>query len=234
MIIDKYLHFENFRQIRVKQALSANNPGEAEILILDGIKIALQDNAAGTAHQWKDQLLELYKQQKEAFKYNKLARELFVENTSDIRYFNIYKQTCPRDSWVEKRDKLIDELKNKKRGYYSGIPLDDLAQIYIEEHMIDELFKIVSSSNSIHTIIKYTNNLKFKYAAELLEYYKAAIEIQAEQTGRNVYTALVQYLKQMAGLNGGLSAAKALKESLSDKYKNRPAMKEEFKKLNWD
>ena len=233
-IIDMYLNFKKFRQIRVEQALSANNPKKAEKLILDGIKVALQDDAPGTAHQWKDQLLELYRQQKQAFKYNKLARELFVENTSDMKYFKIYKQTSPKDGWEEQRNKLIAELRNKKRGYYSGIPLDDLAKIYIEEQMIDELFEIVSSSNSIHTIIKYTNNLKSKYAAELLEYYIAAIEIQAEQTGRNVYAALVQYLKQMAKLKGGLPAAKTLKESLLNKYKNRPAMKEEFKKLNWD
>jgi hypothetical protein len=38
----------------------------------------------------------------------------------------------------------------------------------------------------------------------------------------------------MAKLKGGLTAAKALKESLLEKYKNRPAMKEEFKILNWD
>ena len=233
-IIDSYLHFEKFRQIRVEQALSANNPEKAEKLILDGIKIAQQDDAPGTVHQWKDQLLELYKQQKQAFRYNKLARELFIENTSDIKYFKIYKQTSPKNDWKEKRNKLIAELKNKKRGYYGGISLDDLAKIYIEEQMIDELFAIVSSSNSIHTIIRYTNHLKNKYPAELLEYYKAAIEIQAEQTGRNVYASLVQYLKQMAKLKGGLPAAKAVKASLLDKYKNRPAMKEEFRKLNWD
>ena len=233
-IIDTYLHFEDFRQIRVQQALAENNPDKAEKLILDGIKVAQQDDAPGTVHQWKDQLLELYKQQKEAFKYNKLARELFVENTSNINYFKTYKQTSPKDGWSNKRNKLIAELKNKKRGYYSGISLDDLAQIYIEEQMIDELFEIVRSSNSIHTIMKYTNHLKSKYPAELLEYYKAAIEIQAEQTGRNVYVSLANYLKQMAKLKGGLPAAKALKESLLDKYKNRPAMKEEFRKLKWD
>ena len=233
-IIDTYLHFEDFRKIRVQQALSENNPERAEKIILDGIKVAEQDNAPGTVHQWKDQLLELYRQQKETFKYNNLARELFIENTSDIKYFRIYKQTSPKNGWEAKRNKLIAELKNKKRGYYSGISLDDLAQVYIEEQMIEELFEIVSSSNSIHTIMKYTNHLKSKYPAELLEFYKAAIEIQAEQTGRNVYASLVNYLKQMAKLKGGFPAAKALKESLLDKYKNRPAMKEEFGKLNWD
>mgnify|MGYP003638218387 CR=1 FL=1 len=233
-IIDTYLHFEDFRQMRVQQALSENNHNKAEKLILDGIKVAQEDDAPGTVHQWKDQLLELYKQQNEAFKYNKLARELFVENTSNINYFKIYKQTSPKDGWEDKRNKLIAELKNKKRGYYSGVSQDDLAQIYIEEQMMDELFEIVRSSNSIHTLMKYTNHLKEKYPAELVEYCGAAIEIQAEQTGRNVYISLVNYLKQMAKLNGGLPAAKALEESLLGKYKNRPAMKEEFRKLNWD
>ncbi len=233
-IIDTYLHFEYFRQIRVQQALSENNPDKAEKLILDGIKVAQQDDAPGTVHQWKDQLLELYRQQNETFKYHKLARELFAENTSSINYFKIYKQTSPKEGWPDKRNKLIAELKNKKRGYYSGICLDDLAQIYIEEQMIDELFEIVRSSNNIHTIMEYTDHLKEKYPAELVEYYRAAIEIQAESTGRHVYVELVQYLKQMAKLKGGLPAAKALKESLLDKYKNRSAMKEEFRKLSWD
>ena len=233
-IIDSYLHFEKFRQIRVEQALVDNDPEKAEKLILEGIKIAGQENAPGIVHQWKDKLLELYKQQKETFKYNKLARELFVENTSDIKYFQIYKKTSPKDDWGDRRKKLIVELKNKKQGYYRGISLDDLAKIYIEENMIDELFEIVSSSNSIHSIIKYTSHLKLKYPAELLEYYKAAIEIQAENTGRNVYAEIVGYLKQMAKLQGGQSEAKSLKESLLNKYKNRPAMNDEFKKLNWD
>ncbi|MCG8483132.1 MAG: SWIM zinc finger family protein, partial [Clostridia bacterium] len=143
-IIDTYLHFEKFRQIRVEQALLENDPEKAEILILEGINIAKQENAPGIVHNWKEQLLELYKQQKEVYKYNKLARELFLENTSDIKYFRIYKQTSPEDGWVKQRNKLIAELKNKKWGYYRGISLDDLAQIYIEELMIDELFEIVS------------------------------------------------------------------------------------------
>lgn len=233
-IIDTNLHFQEFRKIRVEQALAENNLEKTEKLILDGIKVAEKEDAPGTVHQWKDQLLELYKLQEDTFKYNKLARELFVENTSSIKYFNIYKQTSPTDGWENKRNKLIAELKSKKRGYYTGISIDDLAKIYIEEQMIEELFEIVSSSNRIHTLIKYTNYLKSKYPTELLEYYKAAIEIEAEHTGRNVYRELVQYLKQMAKLKGGLTAAKHLRTALLNKYKNRRAMKEEFLKLNWD
>ncbi|MCW3786431.1 SWIM zinc finger family protein [Plebeiibacterium sediminum] len=233
-IIDSYLHLKDFRQTRVKEALATNQLKKAEDLIQEGIKIALKDNEQGTVRQWKDQLLEVYKKQNQTVNYNKLAKELFIENTYEIKYFKFYKATSPKDGWETKRNKLIAELKNNKRGYYGGIPIDNLASIYIEEQMIEQLFALVSSSNSIHTIIRYTNHLKSKYTSELLEYYKAAIEIEAEQTGRNVYETLVQYLKQMSKLKGGLPAAKALKDSLLNNYKNRPAMKEIFKKLNWN
>ena len=99
--------------------------------------------------------------------------------------------------------------------------------------MMDKLFEIVSGSNSIHTIIRYTKYLEAKYTPELLEFYKAGIEIEAQQTGRKVYAALAQYLKQMAKLKGGLAVAKALAESLLNQYKNRPAMKDEFERLGW-
>lgn len=234
MIIDTYLHFAEFRQIRVDQFLAEHNSEKAEELILEGIHIAHQEKAPGTARQWKDQLLVLYKNQNHNKKFNALARELFIENTSEIKYYRYYKQSSSSAEWVKLRNVLITELKKPSVGFFRGISLKNLAQIYIEEQMIDELFEIVTASNNIHSIISYTDQLKEKYSFELLEYYKAGIEIEARHTGRNAYVSLVEYLKKMAELKGGKSAAKALKESLINQHKNRPAMKEEFKKLNFD
>jgi hypothetical protein len=234
VIIDQNLQFEEFRQIRVKQAIDNNNFANAEKLILEGIKIAQKQDLPGVIHKWKDQLLDLNKQQNKNKEYSELARELFVENTSEIKYFLLFKRTIFKEHWIEQRNKLILELKNKKCGYYKGVPVDDLAHIYIEEQMFDDLFKLVSKSNSIYTIIRYTDHLKEEYSDDLIKMYKSAIEGAALYTGRNVYADLVEYLKLMAKLKGGLKAAKSLKESLLDKYKNRPAMKDEFKKLNWN
>jgi len=233
-IIDSNLHLEEFRQIRVEEAISDNHFSKAEKLIHAGIKIAKQNDALGTVHEWKDRLLELYKQGEESSKYNNLSRELFVENTSSINYFRIYKQTSSQESWEEQRTKLIAELKSQKREYYNGIFIDDLANIYIEEQMTDELFELVKSSNSVHSTIKYTKYLKDEYPSGLLVCYKSAIEAQAVHTGRKVYEELVGYMEQMSKLENGLEAAKAIKNALLEKYKNRPAMKEEFGKLNWD
>lgn len=233
LVIDTNLHLEDLRKMRVKQVLADGDIATAVKLILEGIELAKKDNYPGTVHQWKDQLLGLYHEHEMIERYNALAKELFLENSSSMDYFRVYKKTSPEEEWDSRRNNLIAQLK-KKEGNYYRYHSDALANVYLEENMIDELFEIVTGANSMHTLIRYTKYLKEKYSSELLEYYKAAIEIAAEQSGRSVYQALVGYLKEMAKLKGGKVAAKQLKDSLLDRYKNRPAMKEEFKKLNWD
>ncbi|MCM4169214.1 hypothetical protein KCTC52924_00724 [Arenibacter antarcticus] len=233
-IIDEYLDFSKFRQIRVDSALADNDYNQAKGLILKGVEIAGQENESGTIHDWKVQLLEVYKQQGDDIQYRNLARELFVENTSKIAYYRYFKQTIPVGDWEFERNRLIAELRNRQHLHYQGIPLNDMAQILIEEQMIIELLQLVGASNNIYMIMEYTHLLEPEYSVELLGYYKTAIETEANNTGRNEYKALVRCLKKMAGVKGGLLAAKELKESLLQQYKNRPAMREEFQKLHWD
>ena len=232
-IIDAYLNYSKFRQIRVDNALADNDCNQAKGLILKGIQIAGQENEAGTIHDWKVQLLEVYKQLGDDTQYRNLARELFVENTSEIAYYRYFKQTIPLGDWEFERNRLITELKKRQQRYYQGIPPNDLAQIFIEEGMTLELLQLVGGSNNIYMIMEFTHLLDPEYSEELLGFYKSAIEIEATNTGRNEYKALVRYLKKMASVKGGLLAAQELKESLLQQYKNRPAMKEEFQRLQW-
>lgn len=232
-IIDSHLRYAEIRQLKVNGAIQEKNFKNAEELIIKGIEIGYQEKLEGIVHQWKDQLLKLYDQQNESFKYNSLARELFIENTSDVQYFRAFKKSSHGQDWTEQRNRLIAELKSLNKGYQIGIPLYDLAQVYIEEQMIKELFELVSSSNNIYSIVKYTDLLKEEYSAELLKLYKTEIEKEAVQTGRHVYTSIVTHLIKMSKLKDGKSAARELKRALLEEYKNRPAMKEEFRKLNW-
>jgi len=233
-IIDEYLNYSKFRQIRVDNALADNDYNQAKELILKGVEIAGQENESGTIHDWKVQLLEVYKQQGDDIQYRNLARELFIENTSEIAYYRCFKQTFPYSDWEFERNRLITELKNRQQRYYQGIPPNDMAQILIEEQMSIELLQLVGDSNNIYMIMEYTHLLEPEFSIELLGCYKSAIEIEANKTGRNEYKALVRYLEKMASVKGGLLAAKELKESLLQQYKNRPAMREEFQKLQWN
>ncbi|MEQ9306977.1 MAG: SWIM zinc finger family protein, partial [Marinoscillum sp.] len=190
-VIDSNLHFEEFRKMRVEQSLSQGEVTRAEKLILDGIEIAQNDNSLGIVHQWEDQLLAIYHQHGMIEKYNALAKKLFLAHSSSLDYFKAYKKTSPEKEWDERRNQLITELSKQKLGHYGFSGSLDLANLYVEEGMVDDLFELVSASNSIHTLIRYTQHLKEKYSTELLEYYKAAIKIVAEQSGRSVYHSLV-------------------------------------------
>jgi len=233
-IIDAHLHLDEFRQIRITKSMTSGDFRQTEVLLLDGIAIADKEKLPGVVHQWKDQLLELYREHEKTSKFNQLARELFLENHSSLKYYLAFRESSPRDNWEKLRDGIIVDLKKQKQGSYGGVSLDSLAAIYIEEQMIEELFAIVKSAGGIHTLIKYAPHLRTAYSTELLPLYKKAIEYQAQSTGRNVYEALVYYLKEMAKLKGGVAAARELKNELLETYKNRPAMKEEFEKLTWN
>lgn len=229
-IIDNNMHLQGFRRIRVEELLSKENYQEAVKMIQEGINIANDNGEAGTVQNWKDILLDVYKKTNPE-QYSKLSLELFLENPRELNYYKIYKSTIPAEQWKDECTKIISKLKGMNNGF-RGVGSTYLAQIYIEEHMIDDLFQLTASSNDIHTLIRYTPHLKSKYNNELIEYYKAAIEIVAEATGRNVYENIVQYLKMMAQLKGGEIAAEALKNELLNTYKNRPAMRDVFKQLN--
>lgn len=231
-IIDSNLHLDEFRQIRITQAIDSHDFEKAETLLLDGVALANQQGLAGVVRRWKDQLLELYQQNNEKRKLNQLASELFLENHSSFKYYLAFKSSSPKENWEEQRAKIITDLKSKIKSYYGGTLVDALAAIYIEEQMIEDLFNVVSASKNINTIIRYTSHLKSDYSAELIPHFRASIVFQAQNTGRDVYQTLVYYLKEMAKLKGGVAVARELKNELLETYKNRPAMKEELKKFN--
>ena len=232
-LIDDSLQFESFRILKLEKAISAKNYVLAEELILEGINIAKNEKLAGSIHTWKDKLLEIYKLQEDAIKFTQLLRELFIENNSEINYLRTYKKNVDSSKWKAELNKIITDIKHKS-GRFGNIDNYNLAEIYVDENMIEELFTLVNVSNNINFITEYTKYLQDNYNIELIEKYKKYIETQADNTGREVYINLVKYLKLMAEIKDGIKPAIELKNSLLEKYRNRPAMKDEFKKLNWD
>jgi hypothetical protein len=233
-VIEENLYLSDFRQMRIKEAISRNDIETAIAHINMGIDQAKKDNYPGTVHSFKDMLLEIFNNENNTENIRWLAKELFMENTNSINYYKTYKSTFSPDEWDKPCEEIIQELaKTKKRDYWGSVFSSDLAAVYIEESMWENLFKEVKNSNNINVLEKYLQYLAPHYPNQLIPIYESAIQKFAEQTGRNIYATLVGYLKNMARLKGGDTVAKELMLALLEKYKNRPAMKEEFKKLKW-
>lgn len=227
-LIDQHLHKGPIRQMRIDSLLAAGDVAKAEALLLEVIQRGEQ--AYDKARAWKEQLLALYQRDGQDAKYRQLAQQLFLAY-GDLKFFRLYKKTVPSADWLQERARLLEEAVKVLTPKYGFA--HHLAEVYIDEQMKDALLELLGNTQDIKVIVQYTDYLKEQYAAQLLPCYQRGIELLARQSERKVYVQLVRYLRKMAQLEGGLPAAKALKESLLEQYKKRPSMREEFEALLW-
>lgn len=233
-LVNKNIHLSDFRKIKIEQALTIKDYQAAIKHLNEGIAQAKKNELSGTAHQFKDQLLDIYKKQNDQINIRKISHELYFENRGTIEYYRTYKGTFAPDEWKNEQEAIIKKLSSKKgKSFWGYMFQSDLAAIYVEEQMWDRLLNEVKQADRIEITETYSKYLKETYPEELIVLYKNSILKYAENTGRNIYADIVRYLKNMTKLKGGLNEAKMLKEQLLEQYKNRPAMKNEFKKLNW-
>lgn len=225
-IIDDNLHISEFREIRVNEQVAANNLDKAIDLILEGITIAEKENLSGTVKEWKEKLLSVYEQLNDIEHIRKTASDLFFSSRYDIKFYRILKKAYPTYDWLTEREKIITLLSSESFSGYI------LSNIFIEEKLWNKLFELVKKGPGTDALMNYSKYLKKDYSAELIEMFKLVLRKFTERnTGRGAYISLAGYLKEMATLNGGLPAAKALKAELLATYKNRPALKRELSNL---
>lgn len=233
-LINENLHLSDLLQIRIDEALQNKDSNKAIELINKGIKQAQTDRLPGVVNDFKVQLLTIFQQLKDDKNIRTLAFNLYWNGREPMKYYRIYKKTIPKKEWEKYRDQIINKhLKEQSNPYFVSHFNDKLADIYQEEKMIDALFKEVKRAKSISIIEEYQNLLKQHYSDDLIQLYAESIDKMAINTGRSVYVEIVYYLKKLSKLNNGQDAAIMLSRELLERYKNRPAMKEEFGKLPW-
>ena len=235
-IIYDNIRFSDFRKIIVERKIKDENYNEAIKLIEEGIQIAAEDNYAGIVTDWKERLLKIYQELKDIKNIRKFASELFFDGWNEIAYYRILKGTWKQEDQETEKEKIIEKLlkKGQKKGFYNYLFPPSVAKIYIEEKMWSRLFEMVKQNPEINTLLTYSHYLKESYSSELIKMYIPAIEEYAEMnTGRSAYKDIVNYLYKMSDLKGAKEEAISIMNQLLNKYKNRPAMKDEFMKSSF-
>jgi hypothetical protein len=228
-IIYDNIRLEDFRKIIVDRNLKNKNFTESIKLINEGIQIAENDELTGVVTNWKKQLLQIYQEMKDIKNVRKFACELFLSGWNEISYYRILKGTWKKEDAESEREKIIEKLSKKNRGFRNSYFPDSVAQLFIEEKMWSRLFEAVKNNPMIHALLTYSQYLKDDFSEELIEMYIPAIEKYAENnTGRSAYKDIINYLYKMSELRGGKEKAVSLMKTLLNTYKNRPAMKDEF------
>jgi hypothetical protein len=231
-IINNNIHLDDFRKLKIEQAIKNKDFTNAITLLNKGIIQARNENYAGTVKEYKELLLSVYKKTNDTENIKLISKQLLDEDFSIENYRNYKKNFLPNE-WESECLKYITKFSQKKSSGSNYSSSSNLALIFIEEKMWDKLFEIVKSSKSIRVIEDNQKYLKENYSGELIILYEKAILKYAENTGRDIYSNIVTYLHNMAKLENGEAQAMRLSSELLETYKNRKAMKEVFSKLNW-
>ena len=142
----------------------------------------------------------------------------------DIGVYCKIKKLYSSDEWNIEKNKIIDMIKKDDTDN------KNLNKIYIEEEMFDELFKNVCNHH-MRYIEEYDKYLLPKYKNEILEIYKKSCLIDAlNARNRKAYRDVAVLVNHVVILDNGGEVAKSLLKEIDENYfRNRPAMKDEFR-----
>jgi uncharacterized Zn finger protein len=152
----------------------------------------------------------------------RLARMLFVR-TGEFAYYGLLKQMTPSNDWESALRQLIPELKGH---YYDHI----VPEIYLREEKWDDLLAAVREAHP-GLVEHYRKHLESRFPAAMCDIYeRIALATLSERANRQGYQVACKYLRRMQKLGQKERIEKQV-QTLKEKYKNRPALLDELKKL---
>jgi len=232
-IINQNMNLFDFRQLKIDEAIENEDYPKAILLLNEGIILSQKERLSGVETRYRELLLHIYTKTKDLKNVKLVSKQLLDDHFSIENYRN-YKKNCLPDEWQDECLKIIANLSKKNPSrLFDSVFNHNLASVYIEEKMFDKLFENVKLSNSLLVIDSYKKHLAGNFSDDLIVLYKKGILKYAENAGRDIYSNIVGYLKNMATLKNGEAEAKRIRLELLEVYKNRKAMKEEFGKLKW-
>jgi uncharacterized Zn finger protein len=167
-------------------------------------------------------LLKIAQAEKNQEDIIRLAETLFFE-TGNFEYYTLLKEAIQGD-WIAFRKKVLEQAVKHFRHY------DLVPEIFVREKMWHELLNHAKKS-SRYTVNQYRDYLEPRFPAEVAAIYEQIVwDLMSEKVNRKGYREACRYIRRMFKLEHSVRA-KALIEALQDKYRNRPALLDELKKI---
>ena len=126
-----------------------------------------------------------------------------------------------------------DELLVKREEIFGKLPAyAHVERLYKEEKLYDRLLTYVLNSPGLYALQEYEKVLKNDYPEQILNKYKDEVSKMAVHTSdRKNYAHLVSLLRKMQQMKGGSKLVEQIAAEWKVKYRNRPAMMDELRKL---
>ena len=185
--------------------------------------ILLDKQYRGLISEYSEKKKEIYLLQGNKSAYIEQLWQLVLEHEAgDLDLYRELKKQYSVDEWLIKREEIF-----KKLPAYAHVE-----RLYKEEKLYDRLLTYVLNSPGLYALQEHEKVLKKEYPEQILNKYKDEVSKMAVHTSdRKNYAHLVSLLRKMQQMKGGSKLVEQLVAEWKIKYKNRPAMMDELRKL---
>ena len=185
--------------------------------------ILLDKQYRGLISEYSEKKKEIYLLQGNRSAYIEQLWKLVLEHEAgDLELYRELKKQYTADEWLVKREEIFGKL-----PAYAHVE-----RLYKEEKLYDRLLVYVLNSPGLYALQEYEKVLKKEYPEQILNKYKDEVSKMAVHTSdRKNYAHLVSLLRKMQQIKGGSKLVEQIVAEWKIKYKNRPAMMDELRKL---
>lgn len=185
--------------------------------------ILLDKQYRGLVSEYSEKKKEIYLLQGKRNAYIEQLWQLVLEHKAgNLDLYRELRKQYPANEWIVKREEIF-----KKLPAYAHVE-----RLYEEEKLYDRLLVYVLNSPGLYALQEYERVLEKEYPEQILVKYKDEVNKMAMYTnGRKHYTHLVSILRKMQKMKGGAKIVEQMAAEWKVKYKNRPAMMDELRKL---
>lgn len=197
---------------------------EELLLIKEGIADAKECKFFGLRQSYKKMLCDYYKRMEQTDQYMETLRELVLESTQSIDWWNEYREKFMGD-WPEEREALIRKLMSGKSPYYV------MYAIYARENMLENLMDLIERHGNEFQLDEYYHSLVPYYSERMIDFYCKRLDNMLTYAGnRNKYRAIIFRLKKIGKISGGEEIIKRKVAEYKVKYNRRTALMDEMGK----
>ncbi|MBD5543620.1 MAG: hypothetical protein HDR01_05105 [Lachnospiraceae bacterium] len=185
--------------------------------------MAFDKDYKGLVSDYSKKKKEIYLLQGDKEAYIGQLWELVLNHEAgNLEFYRELKKQYGAEEWVKKREEIFEKLPKHVH----------VEQLYKEEKLYDRLLDFVLKSPGVYELQEYAEILKKDYPEQILQKYRDEVTQMASHTGdRNKYQQLVALLRNMKKIEGGTKIVEAVAAEWKVRYRNRPAMMDELRKL---
>ena len=217
----QYWNNSSVRRYYIDLCMEAKEYDKA-IKVLDE-SIALDKNYRGLIADYSKQKKEIFllKGDKEAY-IGQLWDLILESDAGNVEIYKELKSQYSQEEWTEQREVIFERLPK-----YANVD-----RLYKEEKLYDRLLVYVLQSPGLYALQEYASVLKKDYHEQILEKYRDEVNQMAAFSGdRKKYKQLVALLHNMQKISGGKDVVQVMVAEWKIKYRNRPAMMDELRRL---